>query len=153
MNRQMDLSARTHTAGAVAADGLLHGIVAGLAMALVMAAAGLTYGESPLVLLERFSPPGATSPLVGAAMHLGVSAFYGILFALLWRLVHRVSRQPMPMGLALVAGVAYGVALWLFAVSVLLPSTHAALLQVPPLTFAAGHVIYGLVMGYFARAE
>ncbi len=153
MNRQMDLSARSNTtgaaAGAVAVDGLLHGIVAGLAMALVMAAAGLTYGESPLALLERFNPPGATLPLVGLVMHLGVSAFYGILFALLRRLV----RRPAPLGLSLAAGAGYGVVLWLFAISVLLPSTHAALLQVPPLTFAAGPVVYGLVLGYFARSK
>ncbi len=149
MNRQMDLSVRSHTASAAAVDGLLHGMLAGLAMALVMAVAGLTYGESPLTLLGRFNPPGANSPLVGLVMHLGMSAFYGIVFALLWRLV----RRPAPLGIVLASGVGYGVALWLFATFVLLPATHAPLLQVPSLTFAAGHVVYGLVLGYFIRAK
>ena len=149
MNKQIDLSARSHTTGAVAVDGLLHGIAAGIVMALYLIVAALTYGESPAALLGHFNPPGAESPLVGLVMHLGMSAFYGILFALLWWAL----RRPAAPGVALAAGVGYGFVLALFAELVLLPASHAALQQVPPLHFAIGHVFYGLVLGYLAHRK
>lgn len=75
------------TIGDVAVDGLLAGMAAGLAMAGVVLVAGLLGGSGAAETLGRFDPGSDGSPVVGALLHLAVSGLYGVVFALLSRVI------------------------------------------------------------------
>ena len=63
-----------------AVDGVVYGILGGVAMFLSLVVLALLSGEAPGVIPARFSGGGITSPMVGLVGHLGVSAIYGVLF-------------------------------------------------------------------------
>ena len=134
----------------LAVDGLIYGLVGGVAMFLGLAAFALTSGDSPGALLERFGTQGATAPLQGLLSHLAVSAIYGVLFgALIWPVLQRLSSSRWTGWLG---GLVYGVVLLLLAQITILPGTHSPLSQLPFWEWASGHAIYGLVLGgLFAR--
>lgn len=129
-------------------DGLFRGVVAGLAMLVVLALAGLTYGDSPLGVVARFDPAGGEGALVGLLAHLAVSGIYGALFGLLSIPVLRRASRPAWAPLAL--GAVYGLLLALVAHYVLLPGVESPLLGIPMLQFSLGHLLYGLILGFFA---
>ena len=106
---------RLRTAGDAAVDGLLAGAAAGIAMAAYLVVIGLVAGEGPAVVLARFDPSGAgaASPLIGALMHLAVSAVYGLLFGLIYRLIGRGRLAGRAAGALM--GLVYGLALLLVA--------------------------------------
>ncbi|MFZ1552319.1 MAG: hypothetical protein WAV53_13065, partial [Anaerolineae bacterium] len=103
------VSERRHTAGDAAVDGLLAGAAGGVAMAAVLVASGLLAGAGPASTLARFSPAGSASPLTGGLIHLAVSAVYGLLFGVIYRLVRRGRLAGRPAGVIL--GLAYGLLL------------------------------------------
>ncbi len=131
--------------GDSAVDGLLAGLVAGLAMAVLLAGVTLLRGETPAVLFSRFAFDEQTSALAGFFSHLAVSAIYGLLFALLQRLLLNHWRRGLA---AMVAGLVYGLTLLALALTVILPGAASPLLQAPPAILAAGHALYGLVLGW-----
>lgn len=134
-----------------AVDGLLAGVAAGLVMALVLAVAGLLRGEAVATLFHRFAPSEEASALSGFLAHVAVSAIYGLIFALLRRAMPRSWRVGTT---SVVAGMAYGVVLLALAQLVLLPGSGSSLLALPPLVLAAGHVVYGLALGWLlAKVE
>ena len=61
----------------LAVDGLIYGLISGVAMVFSLAAFALLSGETPAAYLEHFSAGGLTSPLQGLLSHLAVSAIYG----------------------------------------------------------------------------
>ncbi len=126
--------------GDAAVDGLIHGAVAGAAMAVYLIVVGLVSGEGPAQMLARFDPGGGASPLTGGLMHLAVSGVYGIGFALIRRLIGR--RVP-----GWLAGLIYGVLLLLVAEAIVLPSAISPLRAIPALHFAVAHGLYGLTLG------
>ncbi len=132
----------SNTFGDTAVDGLLAGGLAGVGMGLYLLLAGLTWGDSPVVTLGRFDPGGAGAPAAGLLAHLAVSAVYGAVFALVWRLALRRSRLPI-----WAAAVAYGLLLWVLAAGSLLPAAVASLIGIPPVHFAFAHGAYGLILG------
>jgi len=134
----------------LAVDGLLFGLVGGIAMAVILLAFALISGEAPATLLARFGTGNSTSPLQGLLSHLAVSATYGLLFGtVFWPLLKRLSS---PKQFAWLGGIVYAVLLLLLSQFVLLPSAHSPLLQIPFWEWAAGHLVYGMVLGYlFAR--
>src|SRR5579859_4536199 len=133
--------------GDAAVDGLLSGVVAGLLMASFLLAAGLLGGESWDGVLRQFDPGLAPTPLMGAVTHLAVSGVYGILFASLWRPLARIwGRLP-----AWLAGLVYGVLLWLLAAAVTAARANAGgdwFQGIPPAQWAAAHLLYGLALGW-----
>ncbi len=143
MSTQISNSSRAYPVRDAAVDGLLRGLAAGSAMLLYLILAALTLNESPLTLLGRFAGNEPTLPLVGFASHMGMSAVYGILFVLPWRLSGRGAGQ----NVALLAGITYGIALLLVS-ELILPAVQSPMLQIPAIHWAIGHVIYGLVLGY-----
>ena len=131
-----------------AVTGLLHGVVAGGAMAIAMLITGVLTSTSPADLFISFGPAGgSSSPLVGALSHLAVSAIYGMVFALIWRSISWRSNSP---ALALICGLIYAGSLYLVAMLVLLPSVQSPMLGVP-VPFAVGHLVYGLALGLLAK--
>ena len=131
------------TFGDSAVDGLLAGVGAGLVMAVVMAAAGLLQGEPVLALLRRFAPGGEATALAGLLAHMAVSSVYGLVFALLRRSWPWRRGWPVP-----VVGLLYGIGLLLLAQTVLLRSSDLTLAELPAGVLVAGHVVYGLVLGW-----
>src|SRR5258706_12565767 len=144
MTNQIAVSSHTTSISEAAVDGLRRGLPAGSGMLLYLFAASPTLNESPLVLLGRFARVEQTSPAFGFAAHMGMSAVYGILFMLLWRLIGR----RVPRNIAPVVGIAYGIVLFLIAELILLPAGQSPLLQIPAIHWGIGQGIYGLVLGY-----
>jgi hypothetical protein len=137
---------RRQTAGDAAVDGLLAGVAAGVVMAAYLAVAGLLAGEGPASTLIRFDPAKQGSPLIGAVLHLAVSAVYGLLFGLIYRLIGR-GRLAGRAGGALI-GLVYGLVLLLLAQGLTVIGAAATLREIPVAHFAIAHLIYGLMLGW-----
>jgi len=131
--------------GELAVEGLFAGIAAGAAMLAYLLVFGMLSGQAVTVMMGRFSIQVPPNPFQGVLLHLAVSAIYGLLFGIVWRLLGR--RFP-----AWVTALPYGLAIYLLAHFVLLPESGSALLDIPPLHFALAHLVYGLVLGlWFQR--
>lgn len=113
---KMNLVRRERTWGDTAVDGLLAGLVGGVAMGLVLALAGWLHGGSPLVVLGYFAPAQGGSWLTGLLAHLAASAIYGVGLALLLRGMGRI--RPSLTRLAWLFGGLYGLLLWGLAMGV-----------------------------------
>jgi hypothetical protein len=139
--------------GDVAIDGLLKGILAGIVMLLYLLVSGFFRGDDPLLALARFSPIENATPFLGLLVHLGVSAIYGALFGLLcWFFIIRRQMNTGRWTLVL-AGLAYGLLLWLIAQVLLLPGSGSGLAQFGAGNLAVGHLIYGAVLGSLLRFD
>ena len=136
--------------GDAAVDGLLSGVVAGLLMALFLLGAGWIGGQSWDWVLRQFDPGAAPAPLTGLVTHLAVSGVYGLLFASLWRPLARWwGRLP-----AWLAGLVYGLLLWLLALTVTAARANLGqgwLQGFPPAQLAAAHLLYGLALGWLVN--
>jgi len=129
----------------LAVDGVIYGLLSGIAMYVSLAFLSVFTGGTPVSLLERFSASGLTSPLQGLASHLAVSAIYGALFgAIFWPVLTRfTSRHAM----GWIVGLIYGGFLFLLAQTAILPSINSPLGEIPNWQWALGHAIYGLILG------
>jgi len=152
MVTQQMLSKHNYGLRDVAVDGLWRGALAGAAMAGYLMIATAVLGDNPLAVLSRFTSQGVeVTPLAGAIAHLAVSAIYGAVFAVLWRLVARRSNSG---ALALVGALLFSGFLFFTAELILLPSVQSPMLAVPALHFGIGHLVYGLVLGgLMARSQ
>jgi len=129
----------------LAVDGVIYGVVAGVAMFSSLMALATLSGEAPGVILARFSGGGITSPLLGIFGHLGMSAIYGVLFGvLIWPLLTRFSSRKIS---GVLGGILYAGILVFLAQFAILPGTNSPLSQFPFWQWALGHGIYGLVLG------
>ncbi len=146
MTDNKPLAAKKTTMGDAAVDGLIAGIGAGVVMAAVLVVAGLLTGDGPGVVLGRFDPGAAASPVTGGLMHLAVSGVYGALFGWGRKLVsgwQLLNRLP-----GWLIGLAYGLLLWAVAQGSLISGAPSLLRQLPTLTFALAHAVYGVTLGY-----
>jgi hypothetical protein len=141
MSQMKNLVAKRSTIGDSAVDGLFGGLGAGIIMGIYFVAAGLIGGEGPALVLSRFDPSAAASPLTGALVHLAVASVYGMLFAIGHRYAH-IDRLPTWLD-----GLLYGVALLLLAEVIILPGAQSALRAIPVPSFGLAHVIYGVMLG------
>jgi len=121
-----------------AVDGLLYGLVGGIAMILFLIVMGMIDESGFSEILGRFSPSGDGNPVVGAFAHLAVSGIYGAIFGIL--LLPLGNRVP-----AWAAGLVYG--LILFGIAQL-AFTSRTLAEFNPVSFAIAHLIYGGVTGF-----
>jgi hypothetical protein len=146
MANRTNLVTYQRTIGDVAVDGLLAGMAAGLGMAAFLLLTGLLNGVSPVATLGRFDPAEGGSAVVGGLLHLTVSGIYGVVFALIWRVLSL--QWPALQRYGRVIGGLYGVGLWLAALWIIMPLVNASLLSIPAVTLAASHAIYGIILGY-----
>ncbi len=112
------------------------GIVAGLAGGLVFGAMMAMMGMLPMIA----GLVGSTSAVIGAVVHLAISAAFGALFALLL--------PPLGVLATLGAGAAYGVVWWVLGALVAMP----LMMGMPAFSFGPtalpslmGHIVFGLV--------
>ena len=145
MTQSKNLSVRKHGAGDAVVDGLLRGIVAGLAMAAVLIFLELLQGQSAGTTLGRFGLNGPATPVAGLLGHLAVAAVYGGMWGLVWLAVRRW--LPMP---AWLAGLIYSLVLFALG-QVLLRAAGSPLLVLSALSLVLAHGAYGLVLGLLTR--
>jgi hypothetical protein len=142
------MSQRMHSTtspGEAAVDGLLNGLLAGLAMLAFLLIAGLLTGSPTLQTLQSLGWEQGGTPLAGVFAHLAVASFYGLLWGLIWRWLHRHSTLPGWM-----LGTAYGILL--FAMTQSLANTLPAPLQVLNSSLLlAAHCVYGVTLGSASR--
>ena len=136
----MDKMEQNNTIGNIAVEGLLVGIVAGIAMVVYLVLVGLLAGQGISAPLARFAPTQPGSPLAGGFTHLAVSGVYGMLFGVLYQPL----KKHIPNWLV---GIGYGAVLFLVAEFALLPGSGSPLTEIPTLHFAVAHLIYGAVLG------
>ena len=136
---------KENTAGDTAVDGVLAGLVAGLISALLLILIGLISGDSPGTVLGRFDPSLAGNPLIGGLLHLATSAVYGMMFALLFRLIGR--RWSGANRLVWLLGLLYGLLLLVIAEVVILSGFETMIGDFSAGAFAAFHIVYGLTLG------
>lgn len=145
MDKMGQISRKGSSVSDRAVDGLIYGLVSGVAMFLSLTAFALLSGETPGALLERFSASRLTTPVQGLLSHLAVSATYGTLFGVsIWPLLLRFSTGKIAGWLG---GLTYGAFLLLLAQIAILPGTDSPLGQLPLWQWALGHGVYGLVLG------
>src|SRR5262249_13587020 len=137
-------------------DGALAGLAGGLAMALVAALISLVQRQdiwreakaiAVVVLgLQAAAQAGfaAVPVLLGTLLHLITAMLLGALFGMVTR---RILQLPSDYGIPLVAGLAYGLLVWLIAYFVVLPLVDPWLLDSYAPAFIAQHIVYGSVTG------
>jgi hypothetical protein len=148
MSTSNSVNVRPASAGDAAVAGLLRGLAAGLAMAAVFVVAGLLRGQGPAGTLAAFTlsgQPVAANALTGLLGHLAVAGVYGLVWGVAWRAIGRRTAIPAWLG-----GLVYGLLLWGVA-QVLVRSIGASLALVAPWALLAGHLVYGLILGFLSR--
>lgn len=133
--------------GEVAVDGLTGGILAGIAMALLLILAGLVSDRAPAVTLGYFNPAQDGNWLYGLFAHLAVSAVYGTLFGLVIYGLKQV--RPTLLKHTWLLGVVYGLLLYLAAIGLIFRAVDAPVMQVGTWQFGMAHLIYGIVLGFW----
>jgi uncharacterized membrane protein YagU involved in acid resistance len=116
----------------------LNGVLAGLAGGLVFGALMAMMGMLPMVAMLV----GSTSAVVGAVVHLVISAGLGGLFALVV--------PSLSTGMMVVAGAAYGVVWWVLGALLIMPTLLGMTQMIFTVDTAAlmslvGHVLFGVV--------
>lgn len=86
----------------------------------------------------------AAPVLLGLLIHLAVAALLGALFELFMR---RIARLPSDYGVPEVAGLAYGMLIWLAAYFIVLPLLAPALLSIYAPALLIQHLMYGAITG------
>ncbi|WP_188186867.1 DUF6789 family protein [Nonomuraea sp. SYSU D8015] len=137
--------------------GVLGGLVGGMVMAACCMVMLYATGEglwAPLNYIAhtfwRQAPLdgtwNSTAAVIGIAMHLLMSLLLGVLFALL---AARVRPAPRRLSSWALAGMLYGLTLWVINHYLLWPMVDRAAAQAfTPWVFAVGHLIYGLALGW-----
>jgi hypothetical protein len=148
MNEIKPIGNREISASDAAVDGLLSGVLAGLAMVAYLALAMVVSGGSPLATLAMFAPDPQSGPLVGLLAHLAVSGIYGVLFGVSYAALLRHPGYNPPAWLHAAIGGLYGLLLLLAAWTLILPATGSQLQQIPLLQLAVGHLLYGVLLGW-----
>ena len=138
--------------------GALAGLAGGVAMAVVAALISASMGqdiwhESKRIAAIVYGPTAYAQPgfdlgpvLVGTLIHLLVSALLGALFGIVTR---RWLHMTSDFGAPVLAGLMYGLLIWMVAYFAVLPLLNPALLEVYAPVFIIQHVVYGVVTGLF----
>jgi hypothetical protein len=136
--------------------GALAGLAGGLAMAVVAALISASMGQDiwhepkriaaivygPAAFATSGFEPGPV--LVGTLIHLLVSALLGAIFGIVTR---RWLRLTSDFGTPVLAGLIYGLMIWLVAYFAVLPLLNPALLEIYAPAFIIQHAVFGIVMG------
>jgi hypothetical protein len=134
--------------------GALAGLAGGLAMALVAALMSFAQGQEIWREAKAIASVGlgaqaaaqagfvALPVLLGTLLHLITAMLLGALFGIVTR---RWLHLPSDFGIPLVAGLSYGLLVWLIAYFVVLPLVDPWLLDSYAPAFIVQHIVYGSV--------
>ncbi len=148
MNNSQPLIRVRSSVGDAAVDGLLHGVEAGIVMAIYLVLIGIVAGAGLTTTLSAFDLGQGTSPVRGALIHLAVAAIYGMVFSLIYWLIGR--SRTIGRGVTLLIGLAYGLLLWLITQLAFAAGISVALNSLPALHLAVAHLVYGAMLGWLA---
>jgi hypothetical protein len=160
------MNSRPVDAGWAITRGVIGGVVGGIVMMIVEVASALLAGRSPyipaqmlaaLVLgpkiagLERvgmaqMAPATTTTVLVGLGIHLALSIAYGIILALIVLAVPGLRSSPRRLTLA---GVAFGLALWLVKLTLIAAAAFPWFLTSGDIPELIAHGLFGAALGYY----
>lgn len=154
-NGKAPLPARSAAGGLPDIPGLggtIAGIGGGLAMIIVAALLTTAIGEDVWREPREIAQPlfggaaavGAAPIVAGTILHFLMAALFGAAFSLVSR---RLLRLPSDYGVPVVAGLIYGLMLWVLAYFVVLPILNPALLDTYAPSFIIQHLVYGVVTG------
>ena len=135
------------TCGDAAVEGLLNGILAGIAMAVWTVAVEWLNGIAPQTALGYFDPGENASPLTGTILHLAVSGVYGLVFGILSALLLRIKGVQPKKWWGPALGALYGLLIFGMAASIILPQTASELGALPMWSLVVAHLLYGIVLG------
>ncbi len=135
--------------------GAIAGIVGGLAMIVVAAMLSISLGhdiwQEPRQIATIFYGPAALAPgagfapvIAGTIVHFAISAALGAIFGIVSR---RMLRLPSDYGVPVVAGLIYGLLVWMVAFFAFLPVFIPALLDTYAPSFIIQNLVYGAVTG------
>jgi hypothetical protein len=136
--------------------GAVAGLGGGIAMAIVGAIISASLGgdiwlESKQIAAVVYGPAAAAQPgfvagpvIVGTLLHLIVSAAFGAIFGIVTR---RVLGLTSEFGTPLMAGLIYGLLIWLVGYFIVLPRINPLLLETYAPSFVIQHLVYGAVTG------
>ena len=140
----------------VGLGGAIAGLAGGVAMAAVAALLSISIGqdmwhESKRIAAIVYGPAALAQPgfdlgpvLVGTLLHLIVSALLGAIFGIVTR---RILHLTSDFGTPILAGLIYGLLIWMVAYFIVLPIFNPALLDVYAPAFIIQHVVFGIVTG------
>jgi hypothetical protein len=133
----------------------LAGLVGGLAMALSWNIGSALTGRgfwTPLNTVGTTMPGGdtisttfGTYTITGAFLHLLTSACWGVVFGMVLGLV--VPRFARDMGRATLAGLAFGVGVFVIMGLILGPLLNPSIMSINWVNYFVGHVVFGAVTG------
>ncbi len=98
------------------------------------------YGPAALALPGFHAGP----VLVGTLLHFVAAAAFGAIFGIVMR---RMLHLTSDFGTMVLAGLIYGMLLWLLAFFVILPLLNPTLLETYAPSFIIQHIVYGMVTG------
>jgi uncharacterized membrane protein YagU involved in acid resistance len=136
--------------------GGIAGLVGGIAMAIVAAILAASRGNdiwleakqiaNPLFTTDVGALPGfvAGPVIVGTLIHLFLSIVFGSTYSIIMR---RIFKLPSDMGVPVLAGLIFGLTIWMIAYFVVLPIVNPALLDMYQPAFVIQHIVYGIVTG------
>jgi hypothetical protein len=142
MNNDRVVMRARGSVGDAAVDGLLHGVIAGMVMAIYLIIGGVMTGLSIAATLSAFDLGEGTSPVRGALIHLAVATIYGMLFGSLLRPIERRGH--------VIGGLVYGLLLWLITQMAFATGVNIAMSGLPVLHRAIAHLVYGVTLGWLA---
>ena len=145
-NQTSFVTQQKKTVGDLAVDGLLTGMAASLAMGVALLLLQFLDGVGPAELLGRFDPANDGSAAGGGLMFLAVAGLYGVVYAVVYRLLP--SSSMIWKRFSWLIGAIYGLGLWLAAQYIFLPGFNSALEAIPSSHFAVAHLVYGVTLGY-----
>jgi hypothetical protein len=139
----------------VGLGGAVAGLIGGLAMAIVGAIISASLGGDIWLEAKQIAAivygPAATQPgfaagpvLVGTLLHLLVSTAFGALFGIVTRRIFHLTSE---FGTLLMAGLIYGMLIWLVGYFVVLPLINPLLRETYAPAFIVQHLVYGAVTG------
>jgi hypothetical protein len=142
-NKTIPVDSNT-TWGDVAIDGLWPGLIGGIIMIVYLLLVGLMIDTKPLAIFAYFSPNDTLPAIAGLGTHLAVSAVHGTIFGLITAVIGQRRPNKLPLWLA---GILFGLLLWLTAHLIIVPSGLSDLGAIPAGHFLLAHILFGAVMG------
>jgi hypothetical protein len=140
----------------VGLGGAIAGLIGGLSMALVGAIISASVGgdiwlEAKQIAAVVYGSAAAAQPgfeagpvLVGTLLHLLVSTILGALFSIVTRRLFHLTSE---FGTLLMAGLIYGMLIWLVGYFAVLPLVNPLLRETYAPAFIVQHLVYGSVTG------
>ncbi len=144
MADQETLHARKVSLGIAVVNGFFNGLLAGVMMALYLVLVVQLVEGSGWAYMGYLDIMLRDTPWQAVLIHLTISATYGVIYTLLLRLTRLDQQNLMPRWLA---GLSFGMLLWLMNFAWILPKDSLILGPLPSGYLLFAFMIYGLVLG------